>query len=97
MTVISTVITGEEMDAVGVLFREYADSLGFDLGFQNFAHELAELPGPYAPPSGCLLLATVAGEPAGCVALKPLALPQPAVRHRPKVSSRHLVWRSRSR
>ena len=37
-----------------------------------FETELAELPGAYAPPSGRLLLATVGGEPAGCVALRDL-------------------------
>lgn len=35
-----------------------------------FAAELAALPGDYAEPAGCLLLATVGEEPAGCVALK---------------------------
>jgi putative acetyltransferase len=34
--------------------------------------ELATLPGPYSPPSGCLLLATYDDEPAGCVALRPI-------------------------
>lgn len=73
MTIIRTVTSREEMEPVRVLFREYADSLGFDLCFQNFVDELAGLPGPYAPPTGCLLLATVEGDPAACVALKPLA------------------------
>jgi putative acetyltransferase len=70
---IRRVSASEEMEAVRTLFREYADSLGFDLCFQNFEQELAELPGQYAPPSGCLLLAMVQDEPAGCVALKRLA------------------------
>ena len=61
-----------EIDLARVLFREYADSLGVDLGFQNFEAEVAGLPGEYAPPRGALLLAFDEEEAAGCVALRPL-------------------------
>jgi putative acetyltransferase len=54
------------------LFKEYAESLGFDLCFQSFEKELAELPGDYAPPSGRLLLAFYDDTLAGCVALHAL-------------------------
>jgi ribosomal protein S18 acetylase RimI-like enzyme len=54
------------------LFLEYADWLGFSLCFQNFEHELAELPGKYAPPKGRLLLAQRDSETVGCVALRPI-------------------------
>ncbi len=52
------------------LFLEYADSLDFDLDFQDFDRELAELPGEYSYPDGRLLIAFVSGKPAGCVALR---------------------------
>ena len=54
------------------LFKEYADSLDVSLSFQNFADELAQLPGDYGPPTGCLLLALVSDQAAGCVALREL-------------------------
>ena len=55
------------------LFLEYAQSLGFSLGFQNFDKELANLPGDYAPPDGRLLLAEYERQLAGCVALHRLS------------------------
>lgn len=61
--------------ALGVvreLFQEYAGGLDVDLSFQGFAEELATLPGAYAPPGGALLLGLDDGDPAGCVALRPL-------------------------
>jgi ribosomal protein S18 acetylase RimI-like enzyme len=42
------------------------------LCFQGFAQEVAELPGCYASPGGCLLLAWRDGIPVGCVAMRPL-------------------------
>ncbi len=60
------------MDVVRDIFREYAESLGVDLAFQDFETELAALPGDYAPPRGQLLLAEVGGSIAGCCALRPL-------------------------
>ncbi len=55
---------------VRVLLQEYWDSFGFTPCFQNFGEELAGLPGSYAPPDGRLALATINGEPAGCIALR---------------------------
>ncbi|MGE0494018.1 MAG: GNAT family N-acetyltransferase [Vulcanimicrobiota bacterium] len=60
----------EEMPLVRELFQEYADGLGFDLAFQSFADELDGLPGFYAPPQGCILLARLDGQPVGCIAMR---------------------------
>ena len=60
------------LDATRELFTEYAQALGIDLCFQNFEAELAGLPGDYAAPQGCLMLAFVDGELAGCGGFRPL-------------------------
>jgi putative acetyltransferase len=62
--------TEEELGAVRDLFTEYACSLGWDLTSGWIAKELAELPGPYAPPAGSLMLARVGGRPAGALGLQ---------------------------
>ncbi|HSQ59389.1 MAG TPA: GNAT family N-acetyltransferase [Acidobacteriota bacterium] len=71
MTTIRRAATPQDLETARALFREYAAGLGFGLEFQEFEAELAGLPGAYAEPEGCLLLADVEGRPAGCVALRP--------------------------
>jgi ribosomal protein S18 acetylase RimI-like enzyme len=61
-----------DLAVVQSLFREYAEGLGIDLGFQDFEAELAALPGKYEAPAGRLLLAWRDKEAVGCVALRPL-------------------------
>ena len=72
MLEIVSVKTREDLQQIRLLFKEYAASLEFDLGFQNFEEELANLPGGYAPPKGSLLLAFWDDQVAGCVALREL-------------------------
>ena len=62
-----------DMAAVRDLFVEYERSIDADLCFQDFDTELATLPGAYALPHGCLLLAWAGGDLAGVVGLRPLA------------------------
>ena len=64
--------TAEQVEEARRLFKEYEEATGVDLCFQNFAQELAALPGDYAPPSGRLILGHVDDEVAGCVALRRL-------------------------
>lgn len=60
-----------DWEATRTIFSEYAASLTVDLAFQDFAQELADLPGEYAEPRGALLLAWVNDAVAGCCALRP--------------------------
>lgn len=61
-----------DIELAHALFVEYARGLNVDLCFQGFEQELATLPGVYAPPRGCLLLAGAPGSAFGCIALRPL-------------------------
>jgi ribosomal protein S18 acetylase RimI-like enzyme len=66
----------ERLGLVRHLFRcyahEFAATIAVSLCMQGFDAELAGLPGRYAPPAGCLLLAMDGEHPAGCVALRDL-------------------------
>ncbi|KAF1346704.1 acyl-CoA N-acyltransferase [Delphinella strobiligena] len=79
--------SSHDISAIKVLFTAYTSSLNLDLSFQSYAEELAGLPGKYAAPTGCLLLAhstTTSSsndeekkgerEILGCVGLRPLDL-----------------------
>ena len=70
---IRTAQSASDIDEVKRLFREYAESLDYDLCFQNFEQELAALPGAYAPPSGTILLACNDEQIGGCIALRALS------------------------
>lgn len=65
--------SAQEISQVRELFQQYATGLGISLCFQNFEKELTELPGGYASPTGCLLLALEASKPVGCIALRKIA------------------------
>jgi len=72
-TAIAQASTAADLERVRRLFAEYQRWLGIDLCFQGFEAELRGLPGAYAPPRGCLLLAREGGEAAGVVGMRPLA------------------------
>ena len=68
--------SAQDLESIAQLFAAYADSLGFDLSFQEFDTELRSLPGKYAPPTGEILLARDGnGTTVGCVAIRPLSPP----------------------
>jgi ribosomal protein S18 acetylase RimI-like enzyme len=72
MTQIIQAQTQDHFEWVRRLFQQYADFLGLDLEFQGFSQELANLPGDYSAPQGCILMAVRAAEFVGCVGLRPL-------------------------
>lgn len=64
-----------DLASARALFEEYVASLGVDLSFQDVTSELATLPGTYAPPGGCILIAESGGVDVGCIALRPFTPP----------------------
>jgi len=64
-------VSEEQLEQIRNLFREYQAELPPQYRARSLEAELSTLPGVYAPPKGKLLLATVAGQPVGCVGLRP--------------------------
>lgn len=74
---ITAASTSADFKVAASLFREYVASLPFPLDYQGFDHEVANLPGKYVEPAGCILIGwQVEGNnktPVGCIAMRPLA------------------------
>ena len=62
-----------DFDIARNLFIDYAESLEFSLSFQGFEQELEHLPGKYAAPGGCILLAWDELDCVGCAGMRPLS------------------------
>jgi ribosomal protein S18 acetylase RimI-like enzyme len=62
-----------DIPACRELFLEYEKAIAVSLCFQDFAAEVAGLPGAYVAPRGGLWLAARGDSIAGCVGLRPLA------------------------
>ncbi len=60
----------DDLPDVTAIFREYVASPSVSLAFQDFETEFANLPGNYAQPDGCILLARKLGSVVGCAALR---------------------------
>jgi GNAT superfamily N-acetyltransferase len=63
----------QDRATVEALFREYVDTLGEDISFQNVDDELVGLPGKYARPGGVVLIAWDGAQAAGAVAYRTAA------------------------
>ena len=61
----------EDLDTVVRIFREYVASPTVSLDFQDFETEFAALPGKYAAPEGCVLLAELGLDPDAALAALP--------------------------
>ncbi|UCG69622.1 MAG: GNAT family N-acetyltransferase [Thermoplasmata archaeon] len=60
----------DDIEIVRDLILEYGRIRNFDAAMGDYKKELAELPGEYSLPHGCLLIAFYDDEPVGCVAIR---------------------------
>lgn len=70
MTTIRHAKFPEDRAPVLSIWREFIASSPVNLDYQNNEAEFANLPGKYAAPKGCVLLADRNGDIEGCVALR---------------------------
>lgn len=70
MTIIRHATFPDDATAVVSIWREFIANSPVNLDYQGNAPEFVDLPGKYAPPGGCVLLADRVGAIEGCVALR---------------------------
>ncbi|PZR42187.1 MAG: GNAT family N-acetyltransferase [Stutzerimonas stutzeri] len=70
MTIIRHAIFPADVTEVISIWREFIANSPVNLDYQGNADEFVDLPGKYAAPKGCILLADSAGAIEGCVALR---------------------------
>lgn len=70
MTIIRHAIFPDDAASVLSIWREFIASSPVNLDYQDNDAEFATLPGKYAAPKGCVLLADRDGEINGCIALR---------------------------
>ena len=70
MLIIEVATSSKQIEAVRKLLYTYGASRDFDKALGDYETELASLPGKYGPPEGYLLLASLNGEAAGCIAYR---------------------------
>lgn len=70
MTTIRHARFPEDLDALLRIWREFIANSPVNLDYQRNEAEFANLPGKYAAPKGCILLADHQGDIEGCIALR---------------------------
>ncbi len=63
----------QQIERVKILLKFYGELRNHDAALGNYHAELDGLPGKYAPPKGCLLLAHDGTQAVGCVAFQALS------------------------
>jgi putative acetyltransferase len=64
--------TAADWNSLAVLFRDYVAALPFELDFQDFDAELADLPAEYGPPHGVALISSYRDTDVGAVGVRRL-------------------------
>lgn len=93
MTIIRQAIFPDDKAAVLGIWREFIANSPVNLDYQSNDAEFANLPGKYASPNGCVLLADRKDEIEGCVAMKkvtPEICEMKRLYVRPQARGRHL-------
>ena len=70
MTIIRHAAFPEDLASVLSIWREFIANSPVNLDYQRNDAEFLNLPGKYAAPKGCVLLADCDGEIDGCIALR---------------------------